>query len=366
MLRTVPIDADDRDSLRLIVRDNHGRTIIEHTYGQYARQAKLPEIPDLQARRIDASTPDGAVRRFELSWMDGRYAEALRTIEPALEKWPDDPAVCFQAGILRLWQGQPAQAIKLLQPAASRPDATGVQARYYLALASLATGDLARAASLLTPLEQLDPKADAAALWRRAACVLHARVLLTAGRFREAHNLLQTLLRTDPDDPYVAALAVYSLRKQGRTEAAARWVRRYLSQGDLEPMARLETQLVTGQPDATLERMLQRDPEVGIELACDYIALGDWGMAETILTGGAGLAARSGMTWLLAGHCAEVLGRLDQAAAYRRKAEACACRPGAAVAGRGAGRGRTRPRRRSELAPRRILRRAGADAPDAG
>ncbi len=323
LLQTVPVEPDDADSLRLIVRDVHGRTIIEHAYGHYAQQAQVPaEVPDVQARRIDASTADGAVQRFEVSWMDCRYADAARTIEQALAKWPEDPGVGFEAGLLRLWQGKPGEAIKLLQPASQRTGLVGQQARYYLALAHFQVSDLEKASSLLAEFATIDPKAADAWVWKRAASILRAKVLLSAGRFREACGLLQAVLRIDPDDAYAAALAVYSLRQEGRSDAAWRIARRYLAGADLEPMARLEIQLLTHQPDATLGRMLHRDPEVAIELACDYISLADWSTAETILTGGAGESARSGLTWLLAGYCAQVMGRMDEAAQYRARAEA--------------------------------------------
>ncbi len=87
-------------------------------------------------------------------------------------------------------------------------------------------------------------------------------------------------------------------------------------------MARLEVQLLTGRTDPTLARMLQRDPEVAIELACDYISVGDWATAEAVLTGGAGENARSGMTWLMAGWCAFALGQADKTAEYRARADA--------------------------------------------
>jgi tetratricopeptide (TPR) repeat protein len=323
LLQKVPMEADDADSLRLIVRDAQGQTIIEHAYGRYAEEAEpIDEVPSVQVRRVDASTAEGAVQRAELSWLDCRYAEAVRTIEQALAKWPDEAAVCFEAGVLRLWQGKPGEALALLAAGCRREDSVGLQARYYTALAGLQTGDLQRASSLLAEMEKLDPKAADSWVWRRAGHILRAKVLLAGGRFREAHAQLQTVLRVDADDPYVAALAVYALRQDGRTEAALRIARRYLAQPDLEPMARLEVQMVTRQADPTLERMLLRDPEVSIELACDYISMADWSMAEAILTGGVGENARSAMTWLLAGYCAEVMGRMDQAAEYRARAEA--------------------------------------------
>jgi tetratricopeptide (TPR) repeat protein len=325
LLQKVAVRADDVDALRLIVRDAHGRTIIEHAYGKYAKEVDPPaEVPNLQARRVDASTAEGAAQRFELSWMDCRYVEAVRTIEQALANWPDDATVGFQAGILRLWQGKPGEALKLLGLTCQRSDSVGLQARYYTALASLQTGDLEKASLLLAEMEKLDPKAPDSWVWRRAGHILRAKVLLSGGRFREAFGQLQAVLRVEEDDAYVAALAVYALRREGRTEAALREARRYLLQPDLEPMARLEVQMVTHQPDATLERMLQRDPEVSIELACDYISIADWSMAEAILTGGVGENAKSGMTWLLAGYCAEVMGRMEEAAEYRKRAEAAA------------------------------------------
>jgi tetratricopeptide (TPR) repeat protein len=322
LLQTVPVGLEDLDSLRLVVTDSRGQVVIEHAYGHYARQAKVPaEVPDIVGRRVDASTVEGAVQRFEVGWMECRYADAVRTVEQALARWPDDPLVRFEVGVLRLWQGRPAEALALLQPASRQIDSIGMQARYYAALASLRRGDLEKASAMLAPMEKLDPKSPDMVVWRRAGTILRAKVLLSAGQFHEAYNLLQAVLRTDADDSYVAALSVYALRHAGRADAALRLVRRYLARSDLEPMARLEAQVMTRQADPALERMLLRDPEVGIELACDYISIADWSTAETILTGGLGANARSGMTWLLAGHCAEVMGRMDAAAAYRAKAE---------------------------------------------
>lgn len=322
LVQKVPVEADDANSLRLIVLDAQGQTIIEHAYGRYEREPEpIDEVPHVQVRRVDASTPEGAVQRAELSWLDCRYTEAARTIEQAVETWPEDAAVRFEAGVLRLWQGQAREALEWLATACRRDDSIGLQARYYTALASLQTGDLAKASALLVEMEKLDSNKPDSWVWRRAGHILRAKVLLTGGRFRDAHAQLQTVLRVDADDPYVAALAVYALRQEGRTDAALRIARRYLAQPDLEPMARLEVQMVTRQTDATLERMLQRDPEVAIELACDYISIADWSMAEKILTGGVGENARSGMTWLLAGYCAEVMGRMEQAAEYRMRAE---------------------------------------------
>ena len=220
LLQTVPVEADDLDSLRLVVSDSRGQVVIEHALGHYAQQAKVPtEVPNIVGRRVDASTAEGAVQRFEVNWMECRYTDAVRTIEQALVKWPDDPVICFETGVLRLWQGKPREALPLLQPASRRNDSIGLQARYYGSLANLQLGDLENALAPLVAMEKIDPKAADAPVWKRASAILRAKVLLSAGRFHEAYGLLQGVLRIDADDSYVAALSVYALRKEGRADA---------------------------------------------------------------------------------------------------------------------------------------------------
>jgi hypothetical protein len=366
LVQTVPVEADDVDSLRLIVSDAAGRVVIEHEYGRYAQQTPQPtQVPNLQARRVDSSTPAGAVQRFELSWMDCRYTDAARTIEQALQDWPTNLSVCYEAGLLRLWQGRPEEAAGLLGPAGQRTDAMGLQARYYLALADLQAGNLGQASALLGQVQKVDPKATDSWVWKRAASILHAKVFLSAGRFHEAHNLLQTVLRVDADDAYVAALAVYALRKQGRVEAAGRIARRYLGQPDLEPMARLEVQLVTGQPDPTLERMLLRDPEVSIELACDYISIADYSTAESILTGGVG-PERHQCDDLASGRLLRPgYGPAGRGGRVPGQSRGGADEPGLSVAGRGTSRRRNRAEGGSPGGEGGLVCGPGPDAPDA-
>jgi tetratricopeptide (TPR) repeat protein len=322
LLATVKVGAADAASLHLVVRDARGGTIIEHTCGKYALEGPLPsEIPNMSEARVDASTPAGAARQYELQWLNCHYTEAAKTIEEALTRWPADPALCFDGALFRLYQGRPGQAIDLLQPLSGRKDGLGVQAKYYLALADLRSGDPHAALGMLADVQKTGAEADDVATWARAATILRAKALMSIGKFGEAHAELEPLLQSDPRYAYAAALSACAARRAGRRQAALRIVRDYLSGPDLEPMARLEVQLVTGRGDPTLHRMLLRDPEVAIELASDYISVADWRTAEAVLTGSCGQTAKSGMTWLMAGWCAEVLGMSAQAVAWRARGE---------------------------------------------
>jgi tetratricopeptide (TPR) repeat protein len=325
LLRTVKVDASDAASLRLVVRDSRGQGIIEHTLGTYALKGNVPTtLPtmDPQGMTLPASaSAETATKRYELQWLHCDYADAARTIEDALAKWPNDPQVRFDAGLFRLFQGQPAKACVLLQPLVDGKDVS-LQAKYYLALAKMQTGEAEGASRLLAEVRMVGSGVAEAATWTRAARILGAKGLLRAGRFNEALALLEPVLRSDPDYPYAAALCIYASRREGKHDAALRVMHNHLSQPDLEPMARLEVQQLTGRTDPTLARMLLRDPEVPIELACDYISVGDWKTAEAILTGGCGENACSGMTWLMAGYCAAMRGEKDKVVEYRTKAEA--------------------------------------------
>ena len=325
LLRTVKVDATDAASLRLVVRDSRGQSIIEHTLGKYALDGNVPTtLPTMDPQGMTlptSATADPAVKRYELQWLHCDYSEAARTIEDALSKWPDDPQVRFDGALFRLFQGQPAKAVELLQPLVNSREASP-QAKYYLALAKMQTGESWGASRLLADVRTIDPKAADATVWTRASRMLGAKVLLRAGRFSEVRALLEPVLKSDPDYPYATALCIYAARREGRKDVALQLMREHLLQPDLEPMARLEVQLLTGRTDPTLERMLQRDPEVAIELACDYTSVGGWGTAEAILVGACGENAKSGMTWLMAGWCAAKRGEKDKAAEYRAKAEA--------------------------------------------
>lgn len=191
---------------------------------------------------------------------------------------------------------------------------------YDQAVTRLEAGDLEAAYQLLLDVQRLASKQPEAHAWVRAANILRGRVLLSAGRFREAQDTLLRQLRAQPDDSYVAALAAYAAAQDKGVEAARRVVRKYLADPDLDPMARLEMELATGEADETLQRMLLRDPRVAIDLACDYIDISDWTTAKAILAGAYGEVATSAMTWLMAGWCAEVLGKDDEAAQLRARA----------------------------------------------
>lgn len=355
------LDVGEATDLRVVVYDSQGRLVAEYALGKYTADPAAPKrVPNENPRRVNASTPAGAAHRFELSWLDSRYADAANLIERAVAKWPDDPQVRLEAGIFRLFQALPDKAAELLEPVAragqgqgrgatdaetrrrgdtetkdnssgtavppngghSLPygDAGSADACYYLALAKMEVGDLTHALHLLGEVQKTAAGQPESETWMRAARILRARLLLRAGRFHEALDPLMAQLRIRPSDPYVAALAAYASRQEKGCEAAYRVVRQYLAEPDTEPMARLESQLAEGQPDATLQRMLLRDPEVAIDLACDYMGIGDYTAAGAILDGDLGETATNAMTWLLAAWCDDQLGQHDVAADLRARA----------------------------------------------
>jgi len=322
-LKTVALRGRSAGNIRLVVLDGAGREVISHTYGKYAVEEDKPLQPPAKSRtaKTSASEPARAVARFESQWLAARYADAAETIEKALASWPEDPAVRVAGGVFRIRQGLYEQAIDLLRPVAERGDHLGWQGRFYLAVALLEAGRAADAAGMLRGLSDAPPSPLDRQAWRRAKPVLLARALMLAGDFEGALDALEGILTSDSDYTYGAALAACAARRAGLLQAAETIVQRYLQMPDLEPMARAEAQLVTGEPDETLCRMLQRDPEVSIELACDYIAVGDLATAQAVLTGLLAENSRSAMTWLLAAWCAERMGQKSLAALYRQRAE---------------------------------------------
>ena len=327
LLQTVKVQPTDASKLRLTVRDARGQVVIEHTYGKYALDGPLPteraNSPGSRPGRGDP-TPAEAARRYEQQWLNREYADAARTIEEALSKWPDDPQVRYNGARFRLWQGRFAEAAKMLEPLSARSD--DAEMRYYLALANWGMGDTRAALELLAGIQGHEPKSDATlrpapgpAWVLKAAAILRAKVLMSEGKFAVASGVLEPFRKAQPQYTYAAALYACAARRQGHLP---RPNRTFLQGPDLEPMARLEAQSLTGKSDSTLQRMLLRDPDAAVELACDYIGVADWSTAEKVLTGVCGRIAESGMTWLMAGYCAAMQGNQAKAAEYWAKAEA--------------------------------------------
>ncbi len=209
LLRTAKVDAADAIALRLVVLDANGKTLIEHALGKYALEGNVPAtLPTMDPQGMSLPTSASAataVKRYELQWLHCDYSDAGRTIEEALAKWPEDSEVRFDGALFRLFQGRPAEAAALLQPLAERSD-FAPQAKYYLALAKMQTGDLEAASRLLEEVRRTDPKSAGAGTWIRAGRVLGAKAMMLRGRFGEASALLEPVLQADGDYPYAAAL----------------------------------------------------------------------------------------------------------------------------------------------------------------
>jgi hypothetical protein len=111
---------------------------------------------------------DGFTRAMDAYTRDD-FSAAGRDLAAHLARHPHDRRGWFYLGVSQLLLGRTNEALSPLRTAAEGEGAAALEARYYLALASLKAGDTATAAHLLESVERSSPERrdEARALLRR-------------------------------------------------------------------------------------------------------------------------------------------------------------------------------------------------------
>jgi putative PEP-CTERM system TPR-repeat lipoprotein len=130
----------------------------------------------------------------------GKVDDALAAIDSLLQRAPDDvEALLFKADLLRAARGDRAAAIDLYRKAlAVKPDLAEAHAALITTL--LGNGDLDGARAQLGELKKVRPTAQQTQF-------LEAQIAFSATDFRQARDLIQTLLRAAPENVRALMLA---------------------------------------------------------------------------------------------------------------------------------------------------------------
>jgi tetratricopeptide (TPR) repeat protein len=240
------------------------REYIAANPGETAVQERLETVERLIAQGKAGVKVDRAAQAITAGWaalQAGRLDEAGERFEEAMALTPRDGEAAGGLGLVRMRQGRHAEALEQFDRAAARGDRAKWErladtARYWLLLAEARrareAGELALAESKARQARAIGPREPDAAMEL-------ARVLVAAGRDREAEALLGEL---GPEDRARIAAAIDAVRAERLRDAAAK----------------LQQQGQTAEAVAALERaaMLDRaSPWLRLDLARLYAARGE-------------------------------------------------------------------------------------------
>ena len=291
LVHAFPLAATGPCTIRLA--DATGRVVIEHTEGRYdvtpADQVRTgPQdtwVPPPAAARSDGDFL-AIGRAYEL---EGKLLKAHAAYAEGLTRFPASFELLKAAGRLDVDLKRFEEAGEQLERAVARVS-NDAETQYYLGCAKLARGDRARA-------RELFEQAAFARTMRAAALSQLARLVAGEGRLGPSLELIERALRADPDSVRLGAFQVITLRRLGRVAEARERLDAWLAIDPTSGTLRVERTRL-GRDDAGLWAHLAGDPQRVLDVAQDYMALGDWADAIDVLgrryPTGAGVHAEPG------------------------------------------------------------------------
>jgi tetratricopeptide (TPR) repeat protein len=260
------------------VKGDLGRTLLSHTEDQFdmlpATEVKLGATPRLSFPVAEQRTDGDFVEIGEDQELNGKRLIAWTTYAEGLRRFPDSLLLLRAAGRLGVDLERHAEAAELLQKAAAR-STTDASIRYHLGLARAALGDDAHAR---TEWEAARPFRAFAAPANLQLAELEGR----AGHFSTALQRVQEALAVDPQAVRLGALEVALLRRAGRGDEARRRLAHWRELDPTASILRYEAVRLGGQ-DATLLPHLGADPQRVLNLAVEYMRVGLWDDALSLL-----------------------------------------------------------------------------------
>ena len=225
--------------------------------------------------------PQAAVRRQsdplesgEDEEVNGRLLDAWSTYEAALQNSPENFELNKAAGRLAVGLRRYEDAVRLLAKAQYRWN-NDPEIHYYLGVAWAGLNENRKARTEWEGA-QLQPQFRATARFELAR--LSAREGDRAGGL----ELLEAAIAERPEMVRAGGMEVALLRELGQTERARQHLARWLGQDPTSTLLRHEEVLLGGNGD-TLWQHLAADPERVIDAAVDYMEIGGWADAVSLL-----------------------------------------------------------------------------------
>jgi tetratricopeptide (TPR) repeat protein len=268
-----------RATYRVELRDNSGKTLLQHTEGEYdfADPAKIHT--GKQAARVYpaemAMCADDYMTQGTDQESEGELPVALKTYQRGLARYPDSIALNRAAGRLEVSLKQYANAEQHLSKALEGVSSDHETA-YYLGLALASQGE-DKAARPHWEFAQQESRFHAPALLELAA--LESR----EGRYERALETVQEVVRAQPDLIRAGGMEVSQLRALGRQADAKERVTHWMQKDPTSSLLRYEATRL-GASDATLMAHLAADPERILEIAADYMQMNQFKDALDVLS----------------------------------------------------------------------------------
>jgi tetratricopeptide (TPR) repeat protein len=258
--------------------DEEGSRLLTHTEGIYDRmtpaEAKLgPQAPP-PTRKAEDRTEGDLVSLGDAQEREGKLLVALGTYADGLARFPGSFGLHKAKGRLAVALKRYEEARANLVEAESRVS-NDAEVEYALGLALHGLGEEGNARVHLE-------RAMTSSVLRPAVLLALARMRAREGDRAGALERTQEAIRERPGSVRAGAFEVILLRQLGRAEEAKARLAFWQNEDPTSSTLRNEAVLL-GRADPELEAHLAGDPERVIEVAADYMELGAWTEAATLL-----------------------------------------------------------------------------------
>src|SRR3954464_9455180 len=270
-LRKIP-NADSQAKYTSDIKDSTGTTLLRQTEGEYdwtpASEVKVGPQPSYQLPSSEKRSYDDWVEFGKKEGQNGRLLNALDTYEQALTKFPNGFVAQKSAGRLATALLRFEEAKELLEPIQSR-DTTDAETAYYLGLAYEGLGDDGHARTAFEAAERLPS-------FQSAAHLHLGELLARAGNLHGALKDLSDAQHAAPDDERVLEELTAVKAASGDPDIGS-LRERATSRFPLSQFLAKEN----GKADLV---QLANDPYRVLNVAAEYMRLGLYGKALTVLT----------------------------------------------------------------------------------
>jgi tetratricopeptide (TPR) repeat protein len=276
------------------VYDAGGRLLLSHTEDQYdytpADEITVGPVPEYSYPPVSERSEGDFLMLGDAQEREGRRLEALTTYRQGLVRFPGSLPLRKASGRLKVALKQYASAVEDLSAVRKRVS-NDYETAYYLGHAFAAVGDSSKARLAWEAAQNFGTYRSAATL---ALVALAAR----AGDKEGAVEVLQRLTAEGPRLVRAGALEVTLLRSLNRTAEARERLGYWRDVDPTNSFLRYEATRL-GEGDEALWYRLAADPERILEITSEYLSLGLYDEAVTLLDreypSGAGVVSEPGM-----------------------------------------------------------------------